>query len=91
MIMTKTVIYTILESSCTHSTVYQVFLPSDRVVDFTYIEKIRPLTTVKMPLITQNLRKATKWRATSQIMNRNMQTFYSFTYSYSPLCGAIKS
>ena len=42
------------------------------------------LVTGTMPLATQILRTATNWRATSQMIHRNM-------LSDSPLCDDIKS
>ena len=60
----------------------------------TYCLYLDPTTGIK-PSTTQIVRTATKWCASPQIMNRNMQIteickyFYSFTYSYFSLCDAI--
>ena len=59
-----------------HSTVYRMFWPV-----------IGSSATGTMPLTTQILHTATQWRATPQIINRNMQNLYS----YSSLCDAFKS
>ena len=60
-------------SYCTHRTVYRVLWPTDWVVDCIYIDYFRLSTTGTMSLTTQILRTATKWRATPQIINTNMQ------------------
>ena len=77
-------------SLCTHSSVYQVFWPSDRVVDCNILILFRLSATDTMPLTTQTLHTATKRCVSPQTINRNMQIFYSFAYLYSSLCDAIK-
>ena len=65
-------------SICTHSSVYWVFWPSDGVVDCNIMIIFRHSTTVTctMLLTTRILRTATKWCASPQIINRNMQKNY---------------
>ena len=62
-------------SYCTLSSVDRVFWPSDRVVDCNILILSRPSKTGTLLLTTQILRPATKWCASLQIINTNMQNF----------------
>ena len=63
---------------CALISVYRVVGSSDRVIDCNILILFRPSTTGTIPLATQIFCTATKWCASPQIINRNMQNFLLF-------------
>ena len=63
----------------THGFVYQVFWPSNWVIDFNTLLEFRPMTTGTIPSTTQILRTTSKRCASPQLIYRIHATHFIHT------------